>query len=76
MKNHALKKSEPIIGEVVETFDTQGKRAAKIRVESHFIEILLFENEEVHLGDKVVLNTTISVTGVKPFVSITRGEPS
>jgi len=76
MKNHVLKKSESIVGEVVETFDAQGKRAAKIRIETYFIEILLMENEEAHLGDKVIMSTTISVTGVKPFVPVTRGEPS
>lgn len=64
------------IGEVVETFETQGKRAAKICVEPQIFEIVLKENEEAHLGDKVIIEASIAVTNVKPFIPDTHGEPA
>ncbi|MBL7995167.1 hypothetical protein JNM05_07315 [bacterium] len=70
-----IKKNMKFVGEVVETFDLQGKRAAKICADPHIIEIVLQENEEAHLGDKVIIEAAISVTSVKPFIPETRGEP-
>ena len=62
MENNSIKKNKQFVGEVVETFDLQGKRAAKICVEPQIFEIMLQENEEVHLSDKVIIEADISVT--------------
>ena len=75
MEDKSSKKSMQFTGEVVETFDEKGKRAAKIRVDPHIIEIVLQEHEEARLSDKVIIEATVSVTSVKLFVPSTRGEP-
>ena len=75
MENNSIKKNKQFVGEVVETFDLQGKRAAKICVEPQIFEIMLQENEEVHLSDKVIIEADISVTSIKPFVPVTPEEP-
>ena len=75
MENNSIKKNKHFVGEVVETFDLQGKRAAKICVEPQIFEIMLLENEEVHLSDKVIIEADISVTSIKPFLPVTNNEP-
>lgn len=70
MENNSVKKHMRFIGEVVETFDLQGKRAVKICVEPQIVELMLQDNEEAHLSDKVIIEADISVTSIKPFVAV------
>ncbi len=76
MENKSLDKKIQIIGEVVEIFDEQGKRAVKIHVEPHFVDVLLQNGDEVYLGDKVVIDAEIAVNKVSPSVPVNRGEPA
>lgn len=75
MENNPVKKIQ-FIGEVVETFDEQGKRAVKIHVESHFVDVFLEDNDEVYLGDKVVIDAEIAIKKVTLSVPVNRGEPA
>ena len=70
MENNSIRKNMKFVGEVVETFDEQGKRAAKICVEPQIFEIVLHENEEAHLSDKVIIEADMSVTSIKPFIPV------
>ncbi len=65
---NAPEKNLSLLGEVVETFDNQGKRTAKIRLHSQFVEAAL---EDAHLGDKVIIEAVLSINNVRPAFSNT-----
>jgi hypothetical protein len=61
-----------LLGEVVETYDDQGRRIAKVCLQSQFVETVLEAGSEAHLGDKVMIEATLSIRNVKPCLTIQR----
>lgn len=55
-----------LTGEVIETFEQDGKSIAKIALKGCHIDIPLDAIPDAHLGDTVALEAEISVQKVKP----------
>ena len=54
-------------GEVVEIFERQGQRYAKITIESRTIlDVPAGSIEEAHLGDHLVIDANLTIESVKP----------
>lgn len=55
-------------GEVVEIIDEAGNRKAKILTAPQYLEVLLEENNDVHLGEKVSIESEIKIKKIVPFI--------
>jgi hypothetical protein len=75
MKNQPVTKNVSLSGEIVEIFDSEGKKALKIHVESHFLDVVLQNNEELYLGDTVKIDEEITIKKVSLKVPVNRGDP-
>ncbi len=54
-------------GEVVEIFEKQGQRYAKITIESHdILDVPAGSIQEAHLGDHVIIDANVTIERVKP----------
>jgi hypothetical protein len=52
-------------GEVVEICEREGHRLTKIKLDSHDILDIAAESlEDAHLGDKVVIDATLTIKGI------------
>ena len=54
-------------GEVVEIFEREGHRLAKIMLESHdILDIAAESMEDAHLGDRVVIAASVTIRSIPP----------
>ncbi len=62
-------KNQPLSlrGEVVEIFEKQGQRYAKITINSrNILDVPAGSIEEAHLGDHVIIDASVTIERVKP----------
>lgn len=65
MATHTIQSSLEFSGEVIETFERDGKRVAKVSLTSCHIDVPIDSIPDVHLGDTLVLEADITVQQVK-----------
>ena len=56
-----------LAGEIIETYEKEGRRIAKVALKSCHIDISMDSFPDLHLGDTVTLEADISVKKVKAF---------
>jgi len=55
-------------GEVVEIIVEAGNQKAKILTSPQYLEVVLEENNEIHLGEKVILDSEITIKRIAPLI--------
>ncbi|PIX00412.1 MAG: hypothetical protein COZ80_00270 [Ignavibacteria bacterium CG_4_8_14_3_um_filter_37_9] len=55
-------------GEVVEIIDEAGNQKAKILTSPQYLEVVLEENNDIHLGEKVIIETEITIRRIAPLI--------
>ena len=55
------KENLSLTGEVVEIYEKDGKRVAKIRFNPGFVEVPIDELRDTHLNDKITINSKIKI---------------
>lgn len=51
-------------GEIVEMYENEKSRFAKIKFEPGFIDICIDKISEAHLNDKIIINSSIHINNV------------
>jgi hypothetical protein len=65
MTTHTIQSHLEFSGEVIETFERDGKRIAKVSLKSCHIDVPIDLIPDVHLGDTLVLEADVTVQQVK-----------
>ncbi|MBU2447356.1 MAG: hypothetical protein KJ666_17525 [Bacteroidetes bacterium] len=65
MNNFCTKYDVVLHGEIVEAFESEGQRFAKISISPTYMEIPTQSLNEAHLGDKLILKTQIIVEKIE-----------
>ena len=65
MATHTIQSNIEFSGEVIETFERDGKRIAKVSLKSCHIDVPIDSIPDVHLGDTLVLEADVTVQKVK-----------
>ena len=65
MATHAIQSRLAFPGEVIEIFERDGRRIAKISLKSYHIDVPIDSIPDVHLGDTLVLEADVTVQQVK-----------
>ncbi|NCS88958.1 MAG: hypothetical protein CO127_02030 [Ignavibacteria bacterium CG_4_9_14_3_um_filter_36_18] len=55
-------------GEVVEIIDEAGNQKAKILTAPQYLEVVLEENNDIHLGEKVSVDSKITINKISPLI--------
>jgi len=55
-------------GKVVEIIDEAGNQKAKILTSPQYLEVVLEENNDIHLGEKVIIETEITIRRIAPLI--------
>lgn len=55
-------------GEVVEIIDEAGNQKAKILTAPQYLEVVLEENSDIHLGEKVIVDSEIRIKRIAPLI--------
>jgi hypothetical protein len=55
------KENLSLTGEVVEIYEKDGKRVAKIRFNPGFVEVPIDDLHDTHLNDKITINSKIKI---------------
>jgi hypothetical protein len=62
---HSIQNRLTFSGEVVETFEREGKRIAKVSLKSCHIDVPIDAIPDVHLGDTLFLEADVAVQHVE-----------
>jgi hypothetical protein len=55
-------------GEVVEIIDEAGNQKAKILIAPQYLEVVLETNNDIHLGEKVILDIEVIIKKIMPLI--------
>ncbi|MCK9211613.1 MAG: hypothetical protein M0P61_12315 [Ignavibacteriaceae bacterium] len=55
-------------GEVVEIIDEAGNQKAKILISPQYLEVVLEANNDIHLGEKVILDIEVIIKKIMPLI--------
>jgi len=55
-------------GEVVEIIDEAGDQKAKILIAPQYLEVVLETNNDIHLGEKVILDIEVIIKKIMPLI--------
>ena len=55
-------------GEVVEIIDEAGNQKAKILTAPQYLEVLLDANNDIHLGEKVILDAEVTIKKIVTLI--------
>lgn len=55
-------------GEVVEIIDDAGNQKAKILITPQYLEVVLEANNDIHLGEKVILDIEVIIKKIMPLI--------
>lgn len=55
-------------GEVVEIIDEAGNQKAKILIVPQYLEVVLEANNDIHLGEKVILDIEVIIKKIMPLI--------
>ena len=67
MLTHLTQNRLVLAGEIVETYEKEGKRIAKVALKSCHIDIPLDVLPDLHLGDTVALEADITIKKVNAY---------
>ncbi len=67
MKVHS-EKNIVLNGEVVEIIDEAGNQKAKILIVPQYLEVVLEANNDIHLGEKVILDIEVIIKKIMPLI--------
>jgi hypothetical protein len=56
----------PLVGQVVETFEREGRQIAKVALRPCCVEVPLAPSTDAHLGDTVMMEAGITIQNVEP----------
>jgi hypothetical protein len=53
-----------LTGEIVSIYEKEGNRFAKVHFKNGFVDVTLQEEKELYLGDKVIIDSNLTITRV------------
>lgn len=65
MKQHALTEVVTLSGKIVELYDRDGQSRARVSLSPCCIEVVVDPATELHLGEKVTVDTRIKTTVIR-----------
>ncbi len=55
-----------LTGEIVGIYDKEGNRFVKVHYDHGFVDVALQEDKDVYLGDKVIIDSDLTIKKITP----------